>query len=623
MAGARRQAAGGRRQTHSGRVVPRAHGRASWIALELIALLGLVLARPLPAQAGNTAEAALTRALDLEGANKCREAIPLYRQAIGVEDPTGAVLGLERCYSMIGKPDSILPLLDTLFLRKPTDPTLRTVQLRTLSTVRRDEELAVAFAQWTSLVPNEATPYRVYAQVLLDEGRARAADTVLQAAAQALGNMRELAGEYAQMQTALGMWVAAAQSWRAAGEATAWLEAAAVFSLMPVPDPLRDSLRAVFAAPPVTLGSRRMLSGLELKWRAPRSAWRVLSEVPPDDSVVAAWVAFGREAEAEEAWLTARDAYLQAFNARPADRRVAVRAASAALAGGDPGSVLEVIRPLETAADSAIGSTVLLLRVRALGALARPAQAESLLAARGNTLDAEGNRLAHRALAWAWIREGNLARANRALDVAGRDTEEGERVAAWISLFEGDLKTARRGLRRTDETSHDVVAAMALLSRTRSDSAPDVGRAFLTLARGDTAGAAREFEGVAASLVDAAPFLLGLAGRLRLAARDTSGALALWQGIMERHADAPEAAESDLEWARVLRARGDTTGAIARLEHLILTYSQSALVPQARRELDLARGAIPPESGVVTKDGDAPGSSAPSGDSKAQPRHQQ
>jgi hypothetical protein len=32
---------------------------------------------------------------------------------------------------------------------------------------------------------------------------------------------------------------------------------------------------------------------------------------------------------------------------------------------------------------------------------------------------------------------------------------------------------------------------------------------------------------------------------------------------------------------------------VARLEHLILTYPQSALVPQARRELDLARAGIP------------------------------
>jgi hypothetical protein len=33
--------------------------------------------------------------------------------------------------------------------------------------------------------------------------------------------------------------------------------------------------------------------------------------------------------------------------------------------------------------------------------------------------------------------------------------------------------------------------------------------------------------------------------------------------------------------------------AVALLEHLILTYPESALVPQARRLLDQARGGVP------------------------------
>ena len=546
------------------------------------------------AQAGNTAEAALSRALDLEGNNKCREAIPLYRQAIGVEDPTGAVLGLERCYAMIGRPDSILPLLDTLLVRRPTDPTLRTIQLRTLVSAGRDADASVAFGQWSSLDPREAAPYRVYAQILLDDGRARGADSVLQDAARTLGNAKDLAGEFAQMQAALGMWVASARSWRQASLLLPYLEQAAVFSLMPVPPALRDSLREVFAAPPLVLGARRILSGLELKWHAPRSAWRVLSELPPTDSTIAAWIAFARDAEASEAWLTARDAYGQVFQARPADRQVGLRAATAALAGGDPASSLALLQPLATVADTGVASTILLLRVRALGALGRAAEADSVLGRSPVALDPEGNRAAHRALAWAWIRAGDLSRAGRALDVAGRDTEEGERVAAWIALYEGDLKTARRGLRRTDETSNDVVTAMALLSRTRADTSPVVGHAFLVLARADTATAAGEFEAAAAGMADAAPFLLGTSARLQLAVRDTARALELWQRVLEKHAEAPEAAESELEWARVLRARGDPAGAIVRLEHLILTWSQSALIPQARRELDLARGAVPP-----------------------------
>jgi hypothetical protein len=43
----------------------------------------------------------------------------------------------------------------------------------------------------------------------------------------------------------------------------------------------------------------------------------------------------------------------------------------------------------------------------------------------------------------------------------------------------------------------------------------------------------------------------------------------------------------------VLIKRGELAAGIARLEHMILTYPLSALVPQARRELEAARRGIP------------------------------
>ena len=50
---------------------------------------------------------------------------------------------------------------------------------------------------------------------------------------------------------------------------------------------------------------------------------------------------------------------------------------------------------------------------------------------------------------------------------------------------------------------------------------------------------------------------------------------------------------AELELGRLLLAVGRRDEAVATLEHLILTYSSSALVPQARRLLDEARGAVP------------------------------
>jgi hypothetical protein len=95
---------------------------------------------------------------------------------------------------------------------------------------------------------------------------------------------------------------------------------------------------------------------------------------------------------------------------------------------------------------------------------------------------------------------------------------------------------------------------------------------------------------------DAASLLLSLSARIRAARGDRGAAVALWQRIVERYADSPEAVEANLDWARALRAGGDTRGAIERLEHLIITYPQSALVPQARRELELVRRTIPPRA---------------------------
>ena len=546
-----------------------------------------------PLLAQEAGASVLSRALDLEGEGKCRQAIPLYRQAVSTEDPVGAVLGLERCYAQVGGSEAILPLVDSLLAHRPKDPTLRTVQLRTLTTLRRDSESAVAFTQWVALSPRDAAPFRVFARLLLDQGRAAAADTVLRDAVTAIGGTRDLAAEFAQMQGALGLWIPSARSWREASETMPYMEQAAIFSLLPVPDSMRDGVRELLLAPPVALGARRIVAGLEMRWRSAREAWRVLAVVPPDDSVVQAWIEFANEAEQHEAWLTARDAFAAAAARRPTDRALSLKAATAALTGGEPASALELVTPLAATGDSGLAATVALLQVRALAALGRAREVEALVNARGGRLDAEGRRQAQRALAWAWIRSGDLNRAKEALAAAGGGSAEDERVVAWLALYEGDLKVARGGLRRTDETSRDVVTAMALLSRTRMEYAPSVGDAFLALARGDTAGAATRFEKAAGDVSDATPFLMAVSARLWVAARDTARAMVLWQTLVDVHVESPEAAEAELDWARVLRRRGELSAAIAHLEHLILAFSQSALVPQARRELELARSGVP------------------------------
>lgn len=557
----------------------------------LLLLLGVVAAQPGHAQGAESV--ALSRALDLEGTGKCRDAIPLFRQALGIsDDAAGALYGLERCVAEAGNIDTLLVVVDSVLLKRPRDPVARTIQLRTLTNAHRADAARLAFEHWVNAVPGEATPFREYARLLLDGGRTRTADTVLNYAMQRLGGGRMIAAELAELKGALGMWESSATNWRQAMSYAPYLEASAVFVLGAATGVARDTIRGILAADPMDLSVRRILSGLEMRWTSAREAWKALNVLSPTDSVVDAWLQFAADAEERESWLVARDAYAAVLG-RKRSASHAVRAATAALQGGEPLSALAWADSLAAWRDSSQAGTMALIRLRALGQLGRAAAADSLLQVHRASLDPVTHGDAVRAVAWAWVRMGDVARARATLASGGEESDE--RSAAWMALYEGDLKTARTGLRRLDEITSDAVLGLAVLARARGDRSEGIGRAFLALARSDTAAAAREFESTAKEVLDAAPLLLAISARLYRSTSDSAKSEALWEGIIASHAQSPEAAEADLEWAKVLRRRGNGAAAIARLEHLILTYPQSALVPQARRELELAKGSIPPD----------------------------
>jgi tetratricopeptide (TPR) repeat protein len=559
----------------------------------LLSFLGVFAPQTGSAQGGTSVEsAALSRALDLEGSGKCKEAIPVFRQALATEDPAGALFGLERCVSETStSPDTLLFIIDSVLAKRPRDPVARTIQLRTLTTAQRADAARLAFQHWVNAVPGDATPFREYARLLLDAGLTRTADTVLTFAMQRLGGGRQVAAELAELKGALGMWEASATNWRQAMTYAPYLESSAIFVLGAANGVARDTIRNILAADPKELNVRRILAGLEMRWSSPRDAWATISLLTPTDSVVEAWLQFAADAEERESWLVARDAYAAAAGRRR-QASLVTRIATAALQGGEPASALAWADSLSAWKDTSQAAAMSLIRLRALGQLGRAAAADSLLQAREATLDPITRGDAVRAVAWAWVRMGDVPRARATLTRGGEDSDE--RSAAWMALYEGDLKTARLGLRRLDEVTRDAVLALSVLARTREARSDGVGRAFLALARSDTAAAAKEFEATASTLPDASPLLVAIAARLYRSTADSAKSETLWDSLIKTHATSPEAVEADLEWAKVLRKRGDKDAAIARLEHLILTYPQSALVPQARRELEIAKGTIPP-----------------------------
>jgi hypothetical protein len=128
------------------------------------------------------------------------------------------------------------------------------------------------------------------------------------------------------------------------------------------------------------------------------------------------------------------------------------------------------------------------------------------------------------------------------------------------------------------------------------DSVPALGGALLKLERRDSVGASEDLEKVAAGLPPergGAETLL-LAARLRAGLRDATAAERLFERVAQLKVPAAAAA-AELELARLMVDGDRKASAVETLEHLLITYPTSAVAPQARRLLDVAKGAIPPQ----------------------------
>jgi hypothetical protein len=271
-----------------------------------------------------------------------------------------------------------------------------------------------------------------------------------------------------------------------------------------------------------------------------------------------------------------------------------MRAATAAMNAGDAPAALRLAPLSDAHGDSAvIARAYLPLHARALAALGRPAEAERLVDGFDRFLSPGAKSSLTRTIAWGWVRTGDMNRARAALAAAGAEGDSSD-AAGWLALYEGNLKAARGLLRGGTESSPELALALGLVARLKVDSAPAIGRAFLALARADTAGAAAQFAAAADNTPVVRSLLLSTAAQLQAALNHEAEAVAIWTRIVTSDQDTPEAPQAELEWARMLRRKGDVPGATTHLEHMILTYPQSALVPQARRELELTKSAIPP-----------------------------
>ena len=206
-------------------------------------------------------------------------------------------------------------------------------------------------------------------------------------------------------------------------------------------------------------------------------------------------------------------------------------------------------------------------------------------------------RLALR-LAQGWIRNGRLAQADSLL--VADSSVDAQAIRGRIALYRGDLAAARAMLADAGPFTGDRAAAteriavLGLLQVIQEDSLPALGDAFYRLERRDSAAAAAALEKLAPTLPadHGGGELLLLAGQVRAGLGQNAEAEKLYRSVVTQAFPA-SAAAAEYALAGLLIKSSRKDQAVAALEHLLVTWPTSAVVPQARRLLDVARGAVP------------------------------
>jgi hypothetical protein len=280
--------------------------------------------------------------------------------------------------------------------------------------------------------------------------------------------------------------------------------------------------------------------------------------------------------------------------------RIRLEAAQAYTAAGDRAAARRMLGGLadDRSAPQSVASDAATTLITVLISEGKPDQAAQRLVELKPKLSADEYDILRRQIAVGWLKAGDLRRADSA--VARDSSVEGLALSGRIRLYRGDIKGAVDLLKAAGPYAGDRAEAthrtalLALLQPLERDSMPELGNALLRLEQGDTAAAITGLERAGSDLPPerGAAELHLLAGRLAAASGKPGDAERLLRAaaVKEAPATAPAAG---LALSELLLRTQRQAEAVQVLEHLILTYPRSALVPQARRKLDAARGTVP------------------------------
>ena len=569
-----------------------------WAAVAALVLLGS--ADPARIARGQ----AIGPGFELERSGRYADAASIYFTTVR-SDPTNipALLGLERTLFVLSRMPELLPLVQNARARQPDSPALRSLELRVYAALNEPDSLEAIARRWAASAPQSEAPYREWGLALADRRMWDEARRAFLVGRRTLGGDGTLAIELAELEQRVGNWEAAATEWGRAVARSPDVEPNAASQLADAPAPTRDRVARALTAPGVSTGARRLGADVLLTWGRPNEAWAALEPTlaTADSDAPAALRRFAdlagslstTDGHRVRGLALARWADMMPGSSGARARAEAVREL---LDGGDKAAARRV---LEAHSDSnGVAQSALIQLLIADSQLDLAAERLSDPSAAITADDRAALRLA---LARAQIARGEVDRAAAAL---GDDSS----VAAiaqrgWIELYRGNLKNAMEAFRIAGPYATDRAAAtertamMAMLQRIQDETSPELGAALLTLARGDSVAAITALRRAAARFPEQGGRLEVLLLAAQVAAQKGGDheltAIALFDEIVRIGGEGAAPPAAELDWARLLVRTGRSAEAIPHLEHLILTYPNSAFVPEARRVLERAKGAIP------------------------------
>ena len=564
----------------------------------------------LSADPGRTARGqAIGPGFELERSGRYADAASVYLTTVR-GDPTNlpALLGLERTLFVLNRMPELLPLVQNARGRLPESAALRSLELRVYAALNLLDSLETIARRWAATAPQSEQPYREWGQALADHRMWDEARRAFLIGRRTLGGDGTLAIELAQLEQRTGNWEAAAAEWGRAVTRSPDIGPTAESQLADAPAAVHDRVARVLTAPGVSARARRLGAELLLTWAQPTAAWAAMESTLGDSETPDALRRFAdlagvlttAEGHRARGVALARWADLVPWQQASRARAEAVREL---LEAGDKVAARRVLEGLTTdstapAEAHAVAEAALLQVLIADGQLD---VAEERLTAARTSITADDRAALRLALSQARVARGELDRAETVL---GEDSS----VAAvaqrgWIVLYRGNLRAALEDFRLAGPYATDRAAAtertamMAMLQRIPQESSPELGAALLTLARGDSVAAINALRRAGGKLPEQGGRLevLLLAGQVAAGkgGDQAQTATALFDEVVRAGGEGAAPAAAELEWARLLVRRGQNAEAIPHLEHLILTYPSSAFVPEARRVLERAKGAIP------------------------------